>query len=502
MYHECVHSLDQTVLEYMRRHGLLKAGDRVGAAVSGGADSVALLRLLMELRDETGTVLTVVHFNHKLRGAESDEDERFVAELAAKHRLEFYHESGEVKAYAAAKRVSPEAAARVLRYAYFRRLLKESIVDCVATAHTLDDQAETVLLKVVRGSGSRGLAGIYPRLQMSGSGLQESSTQHSAVSTQPGGGAHVPSIVRPLLATRRQDLTAYLKDLGQSWREDPSNRDLRHARNRVRHGILPRLERNLNPAVREALAETAEIARAEEAFWKQEISRLLPQFWRTRPAGIRRGAAGELTCHLPKHLALQRRIVLAAAELLGLSLEFKHVEKLLGLAASNGRVNRVVALPQGWTVRREKDRLRFMPPSARAGPISYEYALPVPGSADVPEIGSRFEAVIVSPKRALHEPPEYWLNPEVAADALLVRNWRAGDRFWPAHTKAPKKVKELLAEKHLSGLERQSWPVVVSGRHVVWVRGFRTPRSLRPPDGAKQILVIRQRQLQRVPQGS
>ena len=493
MYHECVHSLAETVLAYIRKHHLLEAGDRVGVAISGGADSVALLRLLMDLREQAGIVLTVVHFNHKLRGAESDGDERFVAELAAKHHLEFYCERGDVKAYAAAKQMGLEAAARALRYAYFRRLLKESIVNRVATAHTLDDQAETVLLKLVRGSGSRGLAGIYPKLQVPGSGLQASSTQHSAASIPPIGDVVASSIVRPLLATRRQDLEAYLNGLRQDWREDPSNRDLRHARNRVRHGILPRLERNVNPAVREALAETAEIARAEESFWKQEVSRLLPQLWRIRPTTAPRGPAGELTCHLPKHLALQRRIVLAAAESLGLSLEFKHVEELLNLAASNDRARGGVALPRGWTVRREKDVLRFMPPSARAEPASYEYPLTVPGSVDVPEVNARFEAVIVSRKQAMRDPLEYWLNLDVAAGTLLVRNWRAGDRFWPAHTKAPKKIKELLAEKHLTGPERQSWPVVVSARELIWVRGLRTPLSLRPPDGAKKVLVIREK---------
>src|SRR5208337_2048408 len=144
MYHERVYALAETVLAYIRKHHLLRAGDRVGVAVSGGADSVALLRVLMDLRGQTGTVLAVVHFNHKLRGAESDKDERFVAELAAKHHLEFYCERGDVKAYAAARQLSLEAAARALRYAYCRRLLKESIVNRIATAHTLDDQAETV----------------------------------------------------------------------------------------------------------------------------------------------------------------------------------------------------------------------------------------------------------------------------------------------------------------------------------------------------------------------
>ena len=156
------------MLAYIRKHELLKAGDRVGAAVSGGADSVAMLRLLLELRDEIGIVLSVVHFNHKLRGAESDGDEQFVAELAGRHELPFHGESGEVARHSAEKHLSIETAARELRYSYFRRMLAEDCMDRIATAHTLDDQAETVLMRLARGAGTRGLAGIYPQLSDGG----------------------------------------------------------------------------------------------------------------------------------------------------------------------------------------------------------------------------------------------------------------------------------------------------------------------------------------------
>lgn len=255
MYYVPVERLQQAVLEYIRKHQILKAGDRVGTAVSGGADSVALLRLLLELRKEVGIVLSVVHFNHKLRGSESDQDERFVAELAQRHKLELHSQNGDVAAHAAEKHLSLETAARDMRYRYFRGLLSEGGLNRIATGHTLDDQAETVLLKIVRGAGGRGLAGIYPRLPVPRSQF-------------PNGSA---SIIRPLLGIRRKSLEAYLLALGQSWREDKSNRDLRHMRNRVRHGILPRLERYLNPAVREAFAETAEIARSEEEYWERRL---------------------------------------------------------------------------------------------------------------------------------------------------------------------------------------------------------------------------------------
>src|SRR5437016_10870398 len=301
MYHGAVETLAQCVTRYIRRHKLLNPGDRVGVAVSGGADSVALLRLLLELRTELGVVLSVVHFNHKLRGLEADADEQFVADLGSQNKLEFHRESGDVAAYSAAKRLSIETAAREMRYEFFRRLLLEGQANRVATAHTLDDQAETVLLRVVRGAGTRGIAGIYPQLSVSSSQFSVGG-QASVAGRQVCG-----SIIRPLLRVRRKELEAYLIAEGQRWREDSSNRDLQHARNRVRHGILPRLERNLNPAVREILAETAEIARAEEEYWNAEVGRILEGSAGHRPRDP--GATVGLENFVGLPLALQRRLV-------------------------------------------------------------------------------------------------------------------------------------------------------------------------------------------------
>jgi tRNA(Ile)-lysidine synthase len=454
-----VDRLGQTVLGYIRKHELLKAGDRVGIAVSGGADSVALLRLLLELRKEIGIILSVVHFNHKLRGAESDKDERFVAELAHRQRFEMLCESGEVAACAAEKHLSLETAAREMRYRYFRQLLLAGRVNRIATGHTLDDQAETVLLKIVRGAGGRGLAGIYPQLSVDGSQLTDSSA----------------SIIRPLLGTRRRELEAYLLGLGQSWREDKSNRDLRHMRNRVRHGILPRLERYLNPAVREAFAETAEIARSEEEYWDREIARVLPVVWRTA-AGC--GALGvSVLSDLP--LALRRRVVRAASESLGLRLDFAHVEAILALASESADAPRSTGLQDGWVVSKKKGGLCFESIASRPQKSEYEYRLCVPGSVEVRETESRFETLLVPGNAAGRYNPEDLLDGALLGVELKVRNWRAGDRFWPAHTKLPKKIKELLAERKVVGSERKLWPVVVSGSDVVWVRGFPAPARLR-----------------------
>jgi len=489
MYYVPVQRLGQSLLEYIREHGLLKAGDRVGIAVSGGADSVALLRLLLELRKEVGVVLSVIHFNHKLRGPESEEDERFVAELAQRHKLELRRESGDVAAYAAEKHLSLETAAREMRYRYFRQLLLEGRLNRIATGHTLDDQAETVLLKIVRGAGGRGLAGIYPR-------LSATSSQLSALSSQQGQNPEA-FIIRPLLGTRRRDLEAYLLALGQTWREDKSNRDLRHMRNRVRHGILPRLERYLNPAVREALAETAEIARAEEEYWAKEVARVLPLVWvaamgRRRDSQRDAGPTGgtlRLSALTELPLALHRRVVRAASESLGLQLDFQHVEQILALCSN--RAGSTV-LPDAWVVSRKTGELRFESKRETSKESEYEYHLSVPGSVEVRETESRFEAVLVSGNAAEGYNPEDLINQARLAAELKVRNWRPGDRFWPAHTKVAKKIKELLQERHVAGPERKLWPVVVSGTDVVWVRGFRAAAQLRPSRGDDKAVLLRE----------
>jgi tRNA(Ile)-lysidine synthase len=480
MYYGAVEKLAERVLEYIRRQELLKPGDRVGVAVSGGADSVALLRLLLDLRKELGVVLSVVHFNHKLRGAESDEDQQFVAELTRRHKLPLNRESGDVASHAAERHLSQEAAARDLRYAFFRQLLLSRAVNRIATAHTLDDQAETVLLRLVRGSGTRGLSGIYPQLSVASSQFSVSRLEKPE-----------SSIIRPLLGTRRRDLEAYLAVLGQGWREDRSNRDLRHARNRVRHGILPRLERNLNPAVREALAETAEIARAEEEYWQREIKQVLPQAWTTGAQPVSGTLKTAVLTRLP--LALQRRVVRAAGESLGLRLEFRHVEEVLEVASGHARAAKSAVLPHGWTVSRHKNEVRFTLSGAVAVKNSdYEYLLPIPGQIEVPEAAARFEAVLVPSGTQAGYNPEHLLEPALLAKELHVRNWRAGDRFWPAHTKTPKKIKELLQERQITGPERKLWPVVVSRSEIVWVRGFPVPAKLRPRAGAGEAVVIRE----------
>jgi tRNA(Ile)-lysidine synthase len=514
-------------LGHIRRGELLRAGDRVGVAVSGGIDSVALLRLLLELRHELGIVLSVVHFNHKLRGAESEADQEFVAALAREHGLEFYSESGDVAQLAAEEHSGVEAAARELRYGFFSKLLGSddspddgsettdsppAVLNKIATAHTLDDQAETVLMRLIRGTGLRGLGGIYPRIMV----------EHE------GGEGH-SEIVRPLLGIRRHELEKYLADLKQPWREDSTNADSKFTRNRLRKLALPLLEREFNPAVVENFSELAEIARDEEDYWENEISgwlgtvvqwsqpewtRGLPGFDASRalvqiqppnPELLRRleepgpalmNASVSRPWLLTEPRAVQRRVLKGIGEHAGIPLEFKHIEEILRFAAEDGPSGKELSLPLGWTLLRESEAVVFLTPDLRRHERipDYEYSLPVPGRATVPGLAVRFEALrvtleITPESQPAEYNPQQLLRAELLPAQVIVRNWRPGDRFWPAHTKVPKKIKELLQEQHLAQPARRLWPVVVSGDQIVWMRGFPVPASLRAKAGEEAVLI-------------
>ncbi|MGH9579288.1 MAG: tRNA lysidine(34) synthetase TilS, partial [Terriglobales bacterium] len=281
------------------------------------------------------------------------------------------------------------------------------------------------------------------------------------------------SIVRPLLRTRRAELLDYLRSLGQPWREDASNLDTRHLRNRIRHQLLPQLERDFNPQVADVLAHQAEVARAEEAFWQDQVSRLLPDVLVSTAA--QGGAVALLQDALLAHpLALQRRLLRAAAESAGLRLEFDDVESLLHLSA--GPAGLSCSLPQGWRAVRGPRDLRFEKPTAcRPAVADYEYRLAVPGEVRVAEIGSVIRATLIPAAGAGGEYNALLPDATFPAAELVVRNWRAGDRFQPAHTRSAKKVKTLLQERHVAPVERRLWPVVLSGGTIIWMRGFPAP---------------------------
>lgn len=303
-----------------------RPGERVAVAVSGGADSVALLLAMQQANHEErngravglGIGLSAVHVHHGIRGAEADADAEFVQELCTRLDVPLHLQHADVPAHAKKHGETMEEAARNVRYAVFRELCVSGKVETIATAHTLSDQAETVLMKLLRGAWTEGMSAIHPVLEL-----------------QP-----KERVVRPLLGVTRAEVEAFLKEQDQPWREDASNADAAYTRNRIRHELLPAM-RAENPRLDTTLANLAEVARAEQAHWQGELARLLPQVLMpgrpVRGGGRATTGAACVAIELERlrglSLATRRRVVRAAAESLGASLNFAGTERVLALCS-------------------------------------------------------------------------------------------------------------------------------------------------------------------------
>jgi tRNA(Ile)-lysidine synthase len=422
---------------------------RVAVGVSGGADSVALLRVLHETAPAIGLVLSVAHVNHGMRGADAEADAQFVRELAERLGLAFHLHRVDTPAAARAKKQSIEEAARVLRYGWFRGLLAEGLTDAVATAHTLDDQAETVLHRLLRGAWTEGLGGIHPVI------LCERGT-----------------ILRPFLNVRRVEIETWLQQIGQTWREDATNAETTFTRNRIRHDLLPHLA-GFNPRVAEQLAHMAEIARDEEAWWEAELTRILPSL--VLPGKPVRGGGRAVSTHpdaagVGMELerlrglapAMRRRALRAAAQQLGCALNFEQTERLMamcaaGVQAAGAKKQQLAAELRAERTAREL-RLEITPSSKLdEDPEGASFALPIPGEVTGLEVTLRTSLRVA---HAVGTMP-----------AAILRTPRAGDRVKIRHSRGAKPLKEIFERLGVETDARKAWPVVEWQGRIVWMRG-------------------------------
>ncbi len=324
--------------ESLKELSWFRPGLKLGVGVSGGGDSVALLLLLAEMRPRMGIVVSAVHFNHKLRGKASDGDEKFVAALAEKLGVTLHIGRADVRRKAESEKANLEDAARRARYGFFERLAEQGLADAVATAHSMDDQAETVLAHILRGTGIAGLAGIHPVA------------------------GHV---VRPLLGFRREELRKYLRSKRQPWREDATNRDTARTRARMRKKLLPLLEKQFNPAAIEHLAALAERAREQAPFVEQLATQIVQRSVAVVDGAARIGLAEILAplglAHAESSNVLRAKLIQKIADQVrqrrGQILAV-HIEAILALAKT-GEPGKRLQIPGGIDVLRERNALVF-----------------------------------------------------------------------------------------------------------------------------------------------
>jgi len=462
------------------------AGERIGVAVSGGADSVALLRLFADLREVLGVVVCVAHFNHKLRGKASDADEKFVAGLAAQFGLEFFVGRENIAAKAKRERANLEDAARRARYAFFEQLVKDGRVSRVAVAQTVDDQAETVLAHMMRGTGLAGLAGIHPE---------------------------AGSVFRPLLEIRRTALRAYLREKRQKWREDASNRDETRTRARIRHKLMPFLENTFQSPIVEHLCQLAELAREDNAYLDLSARLRVQQVAKEEGDGLSvpvsefagrqkdvSKTSGREESSAADYLALGKRMVREIVKRVkprAGELGSTHVDAVLHLAR-RGHSGQILQLPGGVEVRREHDTMIFhaaLAGTGKAEPATFSMHVHLPATGG--EL--RLEAL----SRILHFRVIDWpgegretsktgavLDRGRLREPLALRNWRPGDAMRPTGHQNRHTLARLLNELGASRWEKERWPVLTSAGKVAWVPGLPVADEFAVAEGSRAAVVI------------
>ena len=466
-------SLEERVALAILRDALIPPGARVLAAVSGGSDSVALLLLLLEVAGDSGfAVAGVAHVNHGLRGAQSARDEAFCRALAARLGLAFEVRHRNVAQLARDGRVSVEVAARQARYECLTEMATVLNADTIATGHTRDDQAETFLLRLLRGAGASGLSGIRPRRG---------------------------NIVRPLLDFRRDELQAYLARRRQAFRSDATNRDVGVPRNWVRHRLLPLLARHFDADVIDVLARDATILRDEAVLLDRLAEETAGRLVQTDRTGGVRLDAPSLGALPP---ALARRVVRLALD--GLESArfrgFDHVEQVLAVArAARGRA--AADLP-GVRVERNGARVVLYKrgPSLRPALPAFRYELAVPGRVDVPEcecaidvkLGNRASGQLVSKQAFSDDRDVAVIDAAVARAGLAVRSRRPGDSLRPLGLRGRKKLQDLLVDRKVPRNDRDRVPLVVDADdRVLWVAGHAVSQDARITDRTRGVVVLK-----------
>ena len=468
----------------VQKHRMLNDGDSVLVAVSGGSDSVALLHLLVSMKEKRNLSLSVAHLNHMLRGKSADEDARYVERLSEKLGLPFFSARKNVRSFMKKTRLSPEEAARKLRYEFLRKVARSQKAGKVALGHTADDQAETVLLALIRGAGLAGLAGIPPVRPLGKSGIL---------------------VIRPLIDTFRSEIERYLKAKRIIPRLDASNLETVYLRNRVRLELLPLIRAGYNPGIKSALVRLAAILREDNQYLLEESGKLVPELLDVDSE--RRKVRIDLPTLKSLPPALQQRLIREAINIVSenrMPLSLTHWERVRELAES-GRTGSYLTLPELVVVKREYGNLLIMRQDLSRSDVvrRLDYELEVPGSNYIPEIGlsvgvSFLECGEIIPptplikggqrgdcfplikgglrgdslkagKGGLLGARRAFFDRDKVRFPLHIRFRAAGDRFRPLGMKGSKKLKDFFIDRKVPASERDEIPLLLGNGKIIWV---------------------------------
>ncbi|MBW2558950.1 MAG: tRNA lysidine(34) synthetase TilS [Deltaproteobacteria bacterium] len=460
------------VRKAIEKHSMLNLGDRVGVAVSGGADSVALLYELAMLADEYDLALFILHLNHGIRGEESDRDESFVLELAGSMGIPADFERVSIPELREKIGGSLEDICREERYAFFERMSRKHGLNKIALGHNLNDQTETVVMRFLRGSGLDGLKGFLP--------------------------VRDEIYIRPLIDSTREEIISFLGERDRLFVTDSSNADNTYLRNRIRNILVPELKASYNVRLEENISRTADILRLEDDFIRESVEKIISD-WK-----IDRGNARINLLKLKKlHPALQRRLIKTVLENhspAGNGIGYLHVKSVVDLIEGSSP-SASVDLPFNLKTRREYDELIISQGEDRSPDTSknyspdggteydFSYAVEIPGSVDILETGEKMVLGVVDADEAdIHSDNPVFMDYNSISFPLVVRNTRDGDRIQPLGMKGTKKISDLLIDEKIPKVGRKSISLLVDRKAVLWVPGVRLSDRVRITDVTEKIV--------------
>ncbi|OIP33975.1 MAG: tRNA lysidine(34) synthetase TilS [Deltaproteobacteria bacterium CG2_30_43_15] len=449
----------------IEKYSMLEQGDKVVVGVSGGPDSVFLLHTLKELREDFNLTLIVAHLDHCIRGVESKMECRFVEDMANRLHLPFEAKSVDVPALKKSEGASTQQAARDARYEFFMDTLKKFNAQKVALGHNADDQAETVLMRLIRGAGNKGLCGIPPIRD----GI----------------------FIRPLIETRRSEIEGFLRENRIESVIDSSNRENVYLRNKVRNNLMPILMKEYNPGIVQNLIHTSEILRKEDEFLEKLVLELFPRICVSR-------GKGSLTLNILylKDLegAMQVRVLRKAVESFSGDLKrisFKHLESVMKMLSGEG-ANKSLNLPRGIIVEKRYTEL-IIRREIKETLFYYSFS-EIPHCVRLKEIGKEVDFKVIPQKKHLNlnvDPNVAFMDYGQIKFPIVMRNFREGDRFQPMGMEGTKKLKDFFIDNKIPKSIRREIPLLLFDNLIAWVMGIRIDNRVMVRECPAEILQVR-----------